>query len=478
MQRSGMLKTLGGLVLVFTGSFALAEPLQPDPAWQEGQLPNGFSWQILATPHRPGDQIELRLVVDTGSLIETSPELGFSGAIPQIALRYSHSFTPETFSAFWQQINATKQTLPPVINSYAYTSYNLSVPNNQPELLKSALLWLSDVAGNLPITDTTVEGLTNLDYTPVTHPIDPQAPWWRYRIQNSTLPGRSPDSKPVFPVSLQALQTFYTNNYTPDVMTLYVAGNVNSRTLGEQINKNFSDLKGKREKPAMIARLSSLPPEPVVLLTPEVQQDRVSLVWDSSWQPIRDSKVLENYWRNDLVREMMFGRFQQQNAKKNNRSLSFDCMAQFQHAECAIHVLTVQKDVKPTVEFLAQILSKLNKEGLTQQEFDAFIALKQQQLEHIFATYARISTDILISQRIRSQQNDVVDISPEEYQKRRRQFLNSLTLAEMNVGIKALISQTPVLVVMQPQGEQEENVKALWQRYLADMSVVGVTTAK
>lgn len=29
-----------------------AEALQPDPAWQEGRLANGFQWQILQTPQR------------------------------------------------------------------------------------------------------------------------------------------------------------------------------------------------------------------------------------------------------------------------------------------------------------------------------------------------------------------------------------------------------------------------------------------
>ncbi len=29
-----------------------AEALQPDPAWQQGKLDNGFSWQLLATPQR------------------------------------------------------------------------------------------------------------------------------------------------------------------------------------------------------------------------------------------------------------------------------------------------------------------------------------------------------------------------------------------------------------------------------------------
>jgi len=33
------------VVLLSVAQFAQAEPLQPDPAWQQGKLENGFSWQ-------------------------------------------------------------------------------------------------------------------------------------------------------------------------------------------------------------------------------------------------------------------------------------------------------------------------------------------------------------------------------------------------------------------------------------------------
>ena len=57
-----------GVVLFSVAHLAGAEPLQPDPAWQQGKLENGFSWQLLQTPQRPNDRIQLRLAIKTGSL--------------------------------------------------------------------------------------------------------------------------------------------------------------------------------------------------------------------------------------------------------------------------------------------------------------------------------------------------------------------------------------------------------------------------
>ncbi|MFS1539944.1 MAG: hypothetical protein ACL7BU_16065 [Candidatus Phlomobacter fragariae] len=55
-----------------------AEILQPNPAWQQGKLDNGFSWQLLQTPQRPNDRIQWRLVVKTSSMLETASQRGFT----------------------------------------------------------------------------------------------------------------------------------------------------------------------------------------------------------------------------------------------------------------------------------------------------------------------------------------------------------------------------------------------------------------
>lgn len=78
------------------------------------------------------------------------------------------------------------------------------------------------------------------------------------------------------------MKSFYQQWYTPDAMTLIVVGNVDSRTVIEQINKAFGDLKGKRETPAPVPTLSPLRPETVSIMTDTVRQDRLSMMWDTA----------------------------------------------------------------------------------------------------------------------------------------------------------------------------------------------------
>src|SRR5690606_41709714 len=107
-----------------------------------------------------------------------------------------------------------------------------------------------------------------------------------------------------------------------------------SRAVVEQINKAFGELKGKRETPAPVPTLSPLRTEPVSITTDAVRQDRLSMMWDTAWQPIRESAALLRYWRADLTREALFWHVQQSLSKNSvkNIALGFDCRVLFQRA--------------------------------------------------------------------------------------------------------------------------------------------------
>uniref|UniRef100_UPI00196750C3 insulinase family protein n=2 Tax=Enterobacterales TaxID=91347 RepID=UPI00196750C3 len=72
---------------------------------------------------------ELRLIVNTGSLVESSQQTGFAQLLPRLALTRSESFTAPQLRALWQQSVDNERPLPPAIISYDFTMYNLSLPN-------------------------------------------------------------------------------------------------------------------------------------------------------------------------------------------------------------------------------------------------------------------------------------------------------------------------------------------------------------
>ncbi|WP_312414436.1 pitrilysin family protein [Pseudescherichia sp.] len=462
MQGTKIRLITGGL-LMMAASYVQADALQPDPAWQQGTLANGFQWQVLSTPQRPSDRVEIRLLVNTGSLTESTQQSGYSHFIPRIALSHSGSLEPAQVRSLWQQGIDPKRPLPPALVSYDYTLFSLSLPNNRNDLLKEALVYLSDITGKLTVTPETVKHALSSNDMVATWPLETKDNWWRYRLKGSTLLGHDPASPLKKPVDEAQLKAFYQKWYTPDAMTLIVVGNIDSRTVGEQINKTFGDLKGKRETPAPVPTLSPLPREPVSIMTDSVRQDRLSLMWDVPWQPIRESAALERYWRADVAREALFWHLQQTLTKNNAKDigLGFDCRVLFQRAQCAINVDSAPDKLSANLGMIARELKKVRDNGLSEDEFNALIAQKKLELQRLFTTYARTDTDVLISQRMRSLQNQVVDIAPEQYQKLRQNFLNGLTTEMLNQSLRQQLTQDQSLVLLQPKGEPEFNMKEL-----------------
>lgn len=480
MQGTKIRLLIGGLLLAAAASHVQAETLQPDPAWQQGKLDNGFTWQLLTTPQRPSDRIELRLLVRTGSLAESAQQSGYTHFLPRLALMHSEGFSTAQLQSLWQQGINPQRPLPPAVSSYDFTLYNLSLPNNRPDLLKDALNWLANTAGKISVTPALVSAARQESQDPVgALPQDTQDAFWRARITGSTLVGHNPDQLPTKPVNIDALIKFYHQWYTPDVMTLFVVGNVDGRTLNEQINRTFSPLKGSRQTPQTLPTLSELTTKSMTLMDDNLTQDRLSLMWDSAWQPIQDSQALAAYWRSDLAREALFWHLHEvlkstfeskKDATTPAPGLGFDCNVQFQRAQCSIRIEASQAKLPELFKRLSEELLVMRDKGISQAEFDALIAQKNDQLGKLFATYARTDTDVLMSQRLRSQQNGVVDIAPEQYQQLRQQFLSTLTLPVLNQELKQQLSRDPALIVAQPKGEPEVNageLRAIYDKIMA-----------
>ena len=480
MQGTKIRLLIGGLLLAAAASHVQAETLQPDPAWQQGKLDNGFTWQLLTTPQRPSDRIELRLLVRTGSLAESAQQSGYTHFLPRLALMHSEGFSTAQLQSLWQQSINPQRPLPPAVSSYDFTMYNLSLPNNRPDLLKDALNWLANTAGKVSVTPELVSAARQESRDPVgSLPQNTQDAFWRARITGSTLVGHNPDQLPTKPINIDSLIKFYHQWYTPDVMTLFVVGNVDGRGLSEQINRTFSPLKGSRQTPQTLPTLSEVTMKSMTLMDDNLTQDRLSLMWDSAWQPIQDSQALASYWRSDLAREALFWHLQEalkssfenkKDAATPGPGLGFDCNVQFQRAQCAIRIEAPQAKLAELFKRLSDELLVVRDKGISQSEFDALIAQKKDQLSKLFATYARTDTDVLMSQRLRSQQNGVVDIAPEQYQQLRQEFLSTLTLPVMNQELKQQLSREPALVLAQPKGEPEVNageLRAIYDKIMA-----------
>ncbi len=463
MQGTKLLHWMGGMIFAATSFTLHAEALQPDPAWQQGKLKNGFGWQVLSTPQRPSDDVELRLVVESGSLNENTSQTGYSHLLTRIALVHNTAITPAQQREIWQQSINKQGALPPAITSYDYTQYNLSLPANRPDLMKDALQWLAATAGNMSIDPQIVNTAETASDPTSSWPANPASAWWRYRLKGSPLLAHDPQVSAVTPVNLSGLSNFYHQWYTPDAMTLYVVGNVDSRAISEQIGKAFGSLKGHRSTPAPMAILPPLSDQAIGLADDERATDRLSLIWDMPWSPITDSQTLQQYWLEDLAREVLYWHLHPAASGNADSDAVFglDCRVYYQRAQCGLNIDTSGDHLPGQLERVAKDFVTLRDKGLSQAEFDHLMTAKLAELNTLYATYARTGTDILVAQRLRSQQNSVVDISPEQYQRLRQAFLAGLTADTLNHQLHILLAQPFTMVLVQPKSEPAIPVNSL-----------------
>ncbi|WP_140918960.1 M16 family metallopeptidase [Limnobaculum xujianqingii] len=463
MHSKFLRSALGGLVLIMAEA-AQAEPLKADPAWQEGKLENGFKWQVLATPHRPTDKIEVRLEINAGSLQESIPQVGFSYLLPRLATSQTENFSNAEMQALLPQILPDAEPKYLVEVSYDYTRYNLSLPNNRPEILKEAFSWLSDAVNRPTATNEQIQAIRSEFTSPlVMLPSGLNDAWWRYRIKNSPLMGHEPGQTIVADASAEQLGEFYSKWYTPDAMTLYVVGNVDRRVLNDQINKAFGGLSGKRETPATIAVLSALPPTPVSFSSQGVTKDRIKLVWDDPWHPVVTTASLERQWLSMIANDMIKNRLNQKLGRSvlKGEPLNIECQVQFQRYKCNMTLDVQLPALKSSIKQLGTELVKLDKEGITEAELKALVAAQKEQLDKAIATYAKTDTTEIMNQRLLIQKSGSIAVDPESYQQLNQKFLSSLTTTDVNARIHQILTIKPTMVLTQPAGEPEENVKVL-----------------
>ncbi|MEQ4924512.1 insulinase family protein [Proteus hauseri] len=443
---------LGSVMLGAVVCQVQAEALQPDPAWQEGRLANGFQWQILQTPQRPNDRIQIRLLVNTGSLSEKSNEIGFSSLVSKLGVLENTGLSPVKRDNLWKNALDPDFPLPPMIVSYDFTVYNLSLPNNQPELLKDAFALLAGIAKPAEYTEDAVRNAVQSQLPVVTFPANIEDPVWRARLEGSNLKGHNPGKSVNQSVNTKELSDYQQRWYTPDVMTLYVAGNVDNRVLTESINQAFSPLNGKRVSPVPVPVLADMKPETLYVQEPMRKNDQISLIWDLNWSPVKDSDTLNKYWLSDLAREVIFvhlGRSLEQRKEKDNTLVNIDCRVQYQRASCSLNVDTITTNVPVITSWVGEELGKLRNQGISDELYQELQQEKQLQLTQLFARYAKTSTALLINQRLLSQQSNIIDIPPEQYQRLRQAFLANLSKETLNQELAKVLSEDITFVLTQ-----------------------------
>lgn len=217
----------------------------------EGALPNGLKYLIRKNA-KPENRVELRLVLNAGSILEREDQLGLAHFVEHMAFNGTTNFEKQDLVKYLESVG---MRFGPDVNAYTSfdeTVYMLQLPTDSVSIVKTGLQILREWAGNVTFDSLEVEKERGVVIEE-----------WRLRrggdsrIQDRQFPVLLHDSQYAerLPIGTQEsllgfdqerLKAFYAEWYRPDLMTIVAVGDVDPEDITAQITALFSDLTRKK----------------------------------------------------------------------------------------------------------------------------------------------------------------------------------------------------------------------------------------
>ena len=247
MQKTYLLVRL--VILLFTAniSFAqsnLTEKLPIAPEIRVGKLSNGLTYYIRKNA-RPEKKVELRLAIKAGSILEDDDQQGLAHFTEHMAFNGSQHFKKNDLVSFLQSIGVKFGADLNAYTGFDETVYILPIPVDKPENLDQGFLVLEDWASTVafePIEIDKERGVVLEE--------DRLGKGAQERMSKKMLPlilqgskyalrlpiGKSEILKTFKP---ETIKRFYKDWYRPDLMAVFVVGDVDPATAEALIKKHF-----------------------------------------------------------------------------------------------------------------------------------------------------------------------------------------------------------------------------------------------
>lgn len=287
--------------------FRLDAPLPTDPAVRVGTLPNGLRYYIRQNT-RPEKRVELRLIVNAGSILEENDQRGFAHFLEHMAFNGTKNFPKTDVIKYLESIGVRFGADLNANTSFDETIFILPVPTDSAGILDKSFQFLSEIAGNITFDSAQVVGERGVVMEERRgrlgageRILDQQLP---VLLAGSRYAERLPIGLPSIIESANPalLRQFWRTWYRPNLMAVVAVGDVPPAQLQALITKYF----GAIPKP-------TAPKARIAASVPDVDTTRISILKDKEltntelsvrWQqPSSVDKTVGDY-RRSLVEHL------------------------------------------------------------------------------------------------------------------------------------------------------------------------------
>ena len=230
----------------------LNNPLPVDPNVKIGTLKNGMTYYIRKNS-KPEKRVEMRLVVNVGSVLEDEDQLGLAHFIEHMAFNGTKNFEKNEIVSFLQSIGVEFGADLNAYTSFDETVYILPLPTDDEDVLDKGLLILEDWAHNVTFEEEEIDKERGVvieewrlgrganqrmrdQYFPVL-------------FKNSRYAVRLPIGKKdvIENASYDVIKRYYNDWYRPDLMSIIAIGDVDVDEMEAKIKARFGKIKNPKK---------------------------------------------------------------------------------------------------------------------------------------------------------------------------------------------------------------------------------------
>jgi zinc protease len=230
----------------------LSAPIPLDSRVLTGKLDNGLTYYIQHNP-KPENKVELRLVVNAGSVLEKEGQEGLAHFTEHMAFNGSRNFKKNELVSYLQSIGVAFGQDLNAYTGFDETVYILPIPSKDEKKLRSGFLVMADWAGGLTMDDEDINSERNIILEE-----------WRtgqgyeQRLRDRYLPQLLYNSRyatrlPIGKIEVvqsfepERLREFYRDWYRPDNMAVIAVGDVDTAKLLDLVTEYFGSLQNPEQ---------------------------------------------------------------------------------------------------------------------------------------------------------------------------------------------------------------------------------------
>ncbi len=459
-----MKKLLNLYVLLVLSTCLVAQNAPTDkiplnPAVIKGKLANGLTYYIQ-TNKKPEKKVELRLAVNAGSILETEAQRGLAHFCEHMAFNGTKNFKKNELVNFLELMGVQFGADLNAYTSFDETVYILPIPTDKPENLAKGFQVLEDWAHNClydPVEIDKERGVVLEESR--------QGKGAGERLQNLVLPKLFPASRYAerIPIgkdeviknaSYQTIKSFYTNWYRPNLMSVVVAGDIDSKEALALINKHFGKLvnpvKASQRETYGVSSLAKT--EAIVFTDKEISSKRLEVYFDCRKEAQSgDLASYHNYLLTRLFSSMLNGRFAELSQSANppfTGAFAGDAGLARNYANFSLSCGISNQGVEASMNAIMGVLIQAQKYGFTEAELERskknMLVRMERFVKEKDKTESADYADELVAHFL--QNEPVPGVEKElEYQKA---FFPKVTLADVNKILTTLKLDGNKLIVL------------------------------